>query len=96
MCLSIVLESLVALLSFLHFASFPLLIDAFIGLSLLLNLSVRSRGGLIQKVSAGGGSRRLGGLGRMLQRSAHLAAEESDAPAASCSGVSSQLTFVAL
>jgi hypothetical protein len=47
---------------------------------------------LIQK--AGGGGRRSGGPGRALQRSAHLATGDCDspAPAASCSGVSSQLT----
>lgn len=92
----IVLESLVALLSFLHFASFLLLINVFNIFFLLLNLSVCSRGGLIQKASAGGGGRRSGGLGRMLQRSAHLAAGESDAPAASCSGVSSRCSTVYL
>ncbi|TVU33422.1 hypothetical protein EJB05_25239, partial [Eragrostis curvula] len=46
-------------------------------------------GGLIQKAGAGGGGgsgRRSGGLGRALQRTAHLTTGESDAPAASCSG----------
>ena len=47
---------------------------------------------MIQKAGVGGGGR--SGPGRALQRSAHLATGDCDSPgpAASCSGVSSQLT----
>ncbi|KAK3152161.1 hypothetical protein QOZ80_2BG0155230 [Eleusine coracana subsp. coracana] len=50
------------------------------------DMAAAPAGGLILKASAGVGGRRSGGLGRMLQRSAHLVPEEGDAPAASCSG----------
>jgi hypothetical protein len=62
-------------------------------------LGSSSRSGLIQKVAAGGG-RRPAGSARSLQRSAHLATGDGNAPApaveASCSwsGVSSRLTFI--
>ncbi|XP_062224051.1 uncharacterized protein LOC133922654 isoform X2 [Phragmites australis] len=51
------------------------------------DMAAAPAGGLIQKVGGGGG-RRLGGSGRTLHRSAHLAAGDSDAsaPATSSSG----------